>query len=147
MVRRTLLIGLSLLSLVVAGNAAAQSLPGSLQSMANPLMSKLTSSLGVTQDQAEGGVGSILTLAQEKLAKGDFDKVAALIPGASGYLEKAKSLGAVAGPLLNGAGLNGALGKLGIDAATAAKFVPQVTKFVSKAGGSKLGGLLTNALK
>src|SRR5690349_2714537 len=147
MVRRTLLIGLSLLSLVVAGNAAAQSLPGSLQSMANPLMSKLTSSLGVTQDQAEGGVGSILTLAQEKLAKGDFDKVAALIPGASGYLEKAKSLGAVAGPLLNGAGLNGALGKLGIDAATAAKFVPQVTKFVSKAGGSRLGGLLTNALK
>ena len=48
MVRRTLLIGLSLLSLMVTGNAAAQSLP-------------------------------------------------------SGYLEKAKSLGAVAGPLLNGA--------------------------------------------
>jgi hypothetical protein len=110
-------------------------------------MGKLTSSLGVTQDQAEGGVGSILTLAQEKLAKGDFDKIAALIPGASGYLEKAKSLGAVAGPLVNGAGLNGALGKLGIDAATAAKFTPTVTKFVSKAGGSKLGGLLTNALK
>ena len=147
MVRRTLLIGLSLLSLAIAGNAAAQSLPGSLLSMANPLMSKLTSSLGVTQDQAEGGVGSILTLAHEKLAKGDFDKIAALIPGASGYLEKAKSLGAVAGPLLNGAGLNGALAKLGIDAATAAKFIPQVTRFVSKAGGSKLGGLLTNALK
>jgi hypothetical protein len=147
MERRTLLIGLSLLSLVMTANAAAQTLPGSLQSMANPLLGKLTSSLGVTQDQAEGGVGSILTLAQEKLAKGDFDKIAALIPGASGYLEKAKSLGAVTGPLLNGAGLNGALGKLGIDAATAAKFIPQVTKFVSKAGGSKLGGLLTNALK
>jgi hypothetical protein len=147
MVRRTLLIGLSLLSFVMAGNAAAQTLPGSLQSMANPLMSKLTSSLGVTQDQAEGGVGSILTLAQEKLAKGDFDKIAALIPGASGYLEKAKSLGAVAGPLLNSDGLNGALAKLGIDSATAAKFVPQVTKFVSKAGGSKLGGMLATALK
>jgi hypothetical protein len=67
----------------MTGNVAAQSLPTSLQSVGNPLMSKLTSSLGVTQDQAEGGVGSILTLAQEKLAKGDFDKVAALIPGAS----------------------------------------------------------------
>ena len=147
MVRRTLLIGLSLLPLLMTGNAAAQSLPGSLQSLANPLMGKLTSSLGVTQNQAEGGVGSILALASEKLAKGDYDKIAALIPGASGYLEKAKSLGAVAGPLLNGAGLNAALGKLGIDAATAAKFIPQVTKFVSKAGGSQLGGLLTNALK
>jgi hypothetical protein len=147
MVRRTLLIGLSLLPLVMAGNAAAQSLPGSLQSMANPLIGKLTSSLGLSPDQAEGGVGSILTLAQEKLAKGDFDKVAALIPGASGYLEKAKTLGAVAGPLLNGAGLNGALAKLGINSATAAKLIPQVTKFVSKAGGSQLGGLLANALK
>lgn len=147
MVRRTLLIGLFLLPLLVTVNAAAQTLPGSLQSLANPLMSKLTSSLGVTQDQAEGGVGSILALASEKLAKGDYDKIAALIPGASGYLEKAKSLGAVAGPLLNAAGLNSALGKLGIDAATAAKFIPQVTKFVSTAGGSKLGGLLTNALK
>lgn len=147
MERRTLLIGLSLFSLVMARNAAAQSLPGSLQTLANPLMSKLTKSLGVTQDQAEGGVGSILALAQEKLAKGDFDKIAALIPGASGYLEKAKSLGAVAGPLLNGAGLNGALAKLGINAATAAKFIPQVTKFVSKTGGSQLGGLLANALK
>jgi Protein of unknown function VcgC/VcgE (DUF2780) len=147
MERRALLIGLILASLMMAGNAASQTLPGSLQSLSNPLMGTLTKSLGVSPDQAEGGVGSILTLAQEKLAKGDFDKVAALIPGASGYLQKAKSLGAVAGPLVNGAGLNGALGKLGIDAATAAKFIPTVTKFVSKAGGSKLGGLLTNALK
>jgi hypothetical protein len=147
MERRTLLAGLPLLALLIAGNAAAQTLPGSLKSLANPLMSTLTSSLGVTQTQAEGGVGSILTLAQEKLAKGDFDKIAALIPGAGGYLEKAKTLGAVAGPLVNGAGLNVALGKLGIDAATAAKFIPTVTQFVSKAGGSKLGGLLASALK
>lgn len=147
MERRALLIALSLLSLAFAGNVAAQTLPSSLKSLSNPLLGTLTNSLGVTQDQAEGGVGSILTLAQENLAKGDFDKIAGLIPGASGYLDKARSLGAVAGPLVNGAGLNGALGKLGIDAATAAKFIPTVTKFVSKAGGSKLGGLLTSALK
>jgi len=147
MERRALLIALSFLSLTIAGFAASQTLPGSLKSLSNPLMSTLTRTLGVTQDQAEGGVGSILTLAKEKLAKGDFDKIAGLIPGASGYLDKARSLGAVAGPLMNGAGLNGALGKLGIDAATAAKFIPTVTRFVSKAGGSKLGGLLSSALK
>ena len=73
MARRTLLIGLTLFSLAMAANAAAQSLPGSLQTLANPLIGKLTGSLGLSQDQAEGGVGSILTLAQEKLAKGDFD--------------------------------------------------------------------------
>lgn len=112
----------------------------------NALLGMLTSKLGVTQNQAEGGVGSILKLAQEKLVKGDFDQVAAVIPGASKYLDKAKSLGAFAGNLNNLAGLNGALGKLGIPPDTAARFIPAVTDFVSKAGGSKVGGLLKGVL-
>lgn len=112
----------------------------------NALLGMLTSKLGVTQNQAEGGVGSILKLAQEKLVKGDFDQVAAAIPGASKYLDKAKSLGAFAGNLNNLAGLNGALGKLGIPPETAARFIPAVTDFVGKAGGSKVGGLLKGVL-
>ncbi len=109
----------------MAANAAAQSLPGSLQSCRTRCWAS-SSSLGVTQDQAEGDVGSILTLAQEKLAKGGFRQDC---PDSRSQRlrEKAKTLGAVTGPLLNGAGLNGALGKLRIDAATAAKFIPQVT--------------------
>ena len=65
--------------------------------MADPLIGGLTSSLGVTENQAMGGVGSVLTLAQEKLAKGEFDQVAKVIPGSSKYLDMAKSLGAVTG--------------------------------------------------
>ena len=112
----------------------------------NSLLGMLTGTLGVTQKQAEGGVGSILKLAQEKLVKGDFDQIAAVIPGASKYLSKAKSLGAFAGNLNNLAGLNGALGKLGISPEVAAKFIPAVTDFVSKAGGSKVGALLKSVL-
>jgi Protein of unknown function VcgC/VcgE (DUF2780) len=110
------------------------------------LMGMLTSKLGVTQNQAEGGVGSMLKLAQEKLAKGDFDKVASAIPGAQKYLDKAKSLGAYTGSVGNAAGLSGALGKLGIPPETAAKFVPTVTDFVGKIGGGKTGALLKSAL-
>jgi hypothetical protein len=145
MERRTLLIGLALLSLTLAENAAAQ-LP-SMSSLSNPLLGQLTKSLGVTSDQAEGGVGSMLTLAQEKLVAGDFDKIAAVIPGAGKYMEKAKSLGAVTGPIGNALGLNSSLGKLGISPSTAAKFVPQVTKYVGKVGGKDVGALLSNALK
>lgn len=145
MERRTLLIALSLLSLALAENAAAQ-LP-SMSSLSNPLLGQLTKSLGVTSDQAEGGVGSMLTLAQEKLVAGDFDMIAAVIPGASKYMEKAKSLGAVAGPIGNALGLQSSLGKLGINPATAAKFVPQVTQYVGKVGGKDVGALLSNALK
>jgi len=111
------------------------------------LTGMLTSMLGVTQKQAEGGVGSILKLAQEKLVKGDFDQVAALIPGASKYLATAKKLGAYSSQIGNLAGLNSALGKLGIPPETAAKFVPAVTDFVGKAGGSDLGGKLAAVLK
>ena len=94
-------------------------------------MSLLGRTLGLSSDQLEGGVGSILTLAQEKLVRGDYDKVAAAIPGASKYLDKAKQLGAVTGPLGDVAGLNSALGRLGIDQETAAKFVPAVKENVS----------------
>jgi hypothetical protein len=111
------------------------------------LTSLLKGTLGVTQNQAEGGVGSILKLAQEKLVKGDFDQVAALIPGASKYMDTAKKLGAYAGQIGNLAGLNNSLGKLGIPPQTAAKFVPAVTDFVGKAGGSGLGAKLAAALK
>jgi hypothetical protein len=112
----------------------------------NSLTSLLGSKLGVTQNQAEGGVGSILKLAQEKLAKGDFDKVASAVPGAQKYLDKAKSLGAYSGKVGNVAGLNSALGKLGIPPETAAKFVPTVTDYIGKVGGSKVGALLKSAI-
>jgi hypothetical protein len=107
----------------------------------------LGKTLGMSKEQMEGGIGSVLTLAQEKLVKGDFDKIAAAIPGASKYLDQAKQLGAVTGPLNNLQGLNGALGKLGIDQATASKFIPAVTEAVSKVGGADVGKLLSGALK
>ena len=106
----------------------------------------LSKNLGVSQNQAEGGVGSMLKLAQEKLSAGDFDMVAKAVPGAQKYLDKAKSLGAYTGAVKNTAGLNGALSKLGIPPETAARFVPAVTNYVGKIGGSKVGALLKSAL-
>jgi uncharacterized protein VcgC/VcgE DUF2780 len=103
--------------------------------------------LGLSGDQVQGSLGSVLKLAQEKLQKGDFDKLAAAIPGASGYLEKAKSLGAVNGPLKDLGGLNAALGKLGIKPDTASKFLSELPGLVSKTGGEDAGKLLSSVLK
>jgi hypothetical protein len=133
--RRTVIVG-GLALVAVASIGHAQFDPLAL----------LSRSLGMSKDQTEGGLGSILTLAQEKLVKGDFDKVAAAIPGASKYLEQAKALGAVAGPLKDVAGLKGALGKLGIDEATASKFLSAVPDVVSKLGGNDVGKLLSGVL-
>ena len=141
--RRHALLMLASLPLVTQ----AQTLSNLASSMKDPLMGMLTSQLGVTDNQAKGGVGSLLSLAKEKLPAADFLKVANVVPGASKYMELAKTLGAVAGPLKNVAGLNGALGKLGMNAATIAKFVPAVSNFMGKAGGSTVTNLLATVLK
>lgn len=144
MQRRTVIGFLAFTPIVLAGCASTESAVKALGG-ADPLAT-LTSALGVSENQAGGGLGSILTLAQEKLVKGDFDKLAAAIPGASRYLDMAKSLGAVTGPVGNRAGLNSALGRLGINQETAAKFIPAVTDMVTKLGGSDVGSLLGRAL-
>ena len=130
----------------VAGAQSLDSLKGLLSS-SDPIVGALKSALGVTDNQAEGGLGSILTLAQEKLAKGDFDKIAQVVPGTQKYLDAAKKLGAVTGPLTNSAGLNSALGRLGIAPETAAKFTPTVLDAVGKVGGDSVKNLLAGALK
>ncbi len=136
---------LALAALPLAANA--QTLKNLAASMKDPLLGMLTSQLGVTDNQARGGVGSLLTLAKEKLPATDFTKIANVVPGASGYMDLAKKLGAVAGPLKNVAGLNGALGKLGMNADTIARFVPMVSNFMGKAGGSTVSNLLATVLK
>ena len=135
-----------LIALLAPLTTSAQYLD-SLKSLQDPLMGMLQSQLGVTQDQAAGGIGSILTLAQEKLIKGDFDKIAQLVPGASKYMAQAKSLGAVTGPIKDMKGLQDALGRLAMSPETRAKFVPAVTNYIGKAGGESVQKLLAGVLK
>jgi len=145
MKRRTVVIGLLNLPLLAeAQTSTLSSLGGALK---DPLLKTLTSQLGVTETQAQGGIGAYLTLLQEKLTKGDFDKVTTLVPGASKYMDSAKKLGAVAGPLKNLAGLNGALGKLGVSSESTSKFVPTVTDYLGKVGGDSVQKMLAGALK
>jgi len=156
MQRRNLLLAFGLTVLSLSGIATAtdplntdalkSTATSAMNSASGSLTGMLASKLGVTQNQAEGGVGSMLKLAQEKLSAGDFDQVAKAIPGAQKYLDKAKSLGAYTGALQNLGGLKGAFTKLGISPETADKFMPAVTNYVSKIGGSKTGALLKSAL-
>jgi hypothetical protein len=125
----------------------AQSMNDLTGAMKDPLIAGLTSKLGVTDNQAKGGMGSLLTLAKEKLGGADFSKLTSLIPQASKYMDTAKQLGAVTGPLKDKAGLNGALSKLGMTSETVNKFVPVVLDYVGKIGGDSAKSMLANVLK
>jgi hypothetical protein len=104
--------------------------------------------LGLSGDQAKGGIGSVLALAKEKLGGGDFDKIAKVIPGADKYLKAATDSGAVAGGKVGDMkGLSAALGRLGLNADQTAKLPPAVTEQVGKLGGGDLKSLLAGVLK
>lgn len=119
----------------------------SSSSSALGLTESLTSGLGLTGDQAAGGVGSILSMAQGKLSASDYSKVAAAVPGADTYVQKAKDLGAVTGPITSTDGLNSAYSKLGISPQAASQLTPAVVSYVSKAAGPSVGGLLSSAVQ
>lgn len=110
------------------------------------LSSLLTRQLGVTEAQANGGIGSMLQVAQNKLKAGEFDQIAKAIPGSQKYLDVAKqALGAT--KLTDAAGLSSAFGKLGMSPDMVDKFKPLVTDYVGKAGGESARNLLAGALK
>jgi hypothetical protein len=137
-------------TLLVAGlpmTTEAQSLSDLTSAAKDPLVSMLTSKLGVTENQAKGGMGSMLALAKEKMASADFSKLTGLLPQAAKYQESAKQLGAVTGPVKNSTGLNAAFAKLGIKPETAALFVPTVADYVGKIGGAGAKNMLLAALK
>ena len=84
---------------------------GSIVSAASGLLPMLTESLGVTNDQAEGGMGALLGVAKNNLTGDEFGSLSQGIPGAESLLSAAPSIektGGMSGLMSN----LGAMGKL-----------------------------------
>ena len=120
-----------------------------MQSMGvtDTLVSLLTNQLNVTASQAKGGVGSILSLAREKLSGADFRSLTNYIPGSDTYMKAAKDLGAVSGPVRDQAGLQTAFSQLGMGSDMVGKFWGVLSDFVGTAGGDTAKNLLAAVLK
>ena len=141
--RRTFILACALAVLGFGSTAWAgfsNSLPWS------DLDSMVSKQLGLTGDQSKGGIGAILGLAKEKMSSADFDKIAEAVPGASGYVKKAKKLGLLDKPLGGKEGLAAAFSKLGIPQDKATQLVPAVTDLIGKMGGDQVKTLLASAL-
>src|SRR5690348_1693929 len=122
---------------------------GAMQSMGatDILTGLLTNQLGVTSNQAMGGGGSILSLAKERLSSMNFTTLINLMPGADPYMQKAKDLGAVTGPVGDRAGLTSAFSRLGMGSDMVPKFTQILSDFVGKAGGQPAGNLVMQAVQ
>ena len=124
------------------GCAEMQSMGGT-----DVLTGLLTNQLGVTSNQATGGVGSILSLAKERLSAMDFTALTKLIPGAETYMKTARDLGAVTGQVGDRAGLTTAFSRLGMGSDMVPKFTQILSDFVGKAGGAPASNLVMQAVQ
>ncbi|MBK7107204.1 MAG: DUF2780 domain-containing protein [Ignavibacteriae bacterium] len=111
------------------------------------LMKMVKKQLGVSDTQALGGIGAILTLAKDKLVKGDFDKLAKIIPGIDSYLNIAKLVGKISGPMNSLEDVKPAFKNLGMDEKMVGDFVPAISSYASMAGGSDATKILESVLK
>ena len=140
---RLLAVLVALTGLAGSGCATA-GLPSGVTS--NPLVGALTSGLGVSPEQAVGGTGAMMGLAQSKLSPEQFGSITSAVPGLGDVTQ-------AAGPLLGSsslsslAGVHGAFSKLGMSPETVGKFTPIIGDAISKGGGPQLAGLFTSLFK
>ena len=141
---RALALGFALMgtTFTLSGCAEMQSM-----GVTDSLVKTLTSQLNVTSDQATGGVGSMLSLAKEKLSGMDFNALTKIIPGTDTYMKAAKDLGAVTGPVGGKEGLTSSFSKLGMGSDMVGKFSGVLSDFVGKVGGEPAKNLLAAALR
>lgn len=118
------------------------------------LIGKLVSNLNINEDQAKGGLGSILNLAKDKLDGGDFSKITDVISGASELMGNApktestsasglfgsvtSALGVDTGSIGTLMSLAGQFKSLNLDSDMIAKFAPIIMDFLKEKGGDSL---------
>lgn len=131
----------------------------STATQSNELVGTVMSQLGLNQTQAEGGLGSLLGLAQSSLGTSDYSKLAASIPnadsllaaapkldgnsGVSGLLSKAGDLGS---SLQGGAMVLDAFEKLGISKELAMPMIDIAKSYLETNGAEGTSDLLMKGL-
>ena len=139
--------------------AAEEAKPQVTQTQNNDLVGSVMSQLGLNQSQAEGGLGSLLSLAKSTLGGDDFSSIANAIPGIdsllsaapaldnesgmSGLLAKAGDLGS---SLQGGAQVFDAFEKLGISKELAAPMVEIVKGYLDSNAGEGTTDMLMKGL-
>jgi hypothetical protein len=128
-----LLVTISTLSLVGCSNSGgAKETNSSLAS--EPQVTALMQELGITANQAIGGLGSVLTLAQKKFTPEQFKTLTDAIPSSDKYMGALSDLGISGSDIENAAGLSEALTKLGMTDDQRIKFVPAVSNMAGVGG-------------
>ena len=133
-----------------------------LVSVGLQLLPLLTQQLGVSGEQAKGGMGALLQTAQGLMSGSDFSKVSQMIPGAAALLSAAPQIknesgGGLAGSVMKMAGEQSETAKAGIQLVSqfkslgmSADMIPQFTRvaenYLKQSDDPSTADLLTSTL-
>jgi len=144
--------------------AAEQAAPAAAPNLVKTglqLLPLITQTLGVTGDQAQGGMGALLQAAQGLMSGGDFGALSSAIPGASSLLAAAPKLDGDSGGLMGGvmqaAGAQSETAKAGLQLVSqfkslgmGADMIPKFTEvadgYLKQSSTPETGDMLTSAL-
>ncbi|QQX80616.1 DUF2780 domain-containing protein [Shewanella sp. KX20019] len=131
----------------------------STPAQSDDLVGSVMSQLGLSQGQAEGGLGSLLSLAQSSLGSSDFSSISDSIPGIDGLLSAVPEMDSDSGmsgllskaggfgdSLQGGAMVYDAFEKLGISKDLAAPMIDIVKGYLDSNGTSGSADLLMQGL-
>jgi hypothetical protein len=143
--RRALLALFALVPMLLAGPAMA----GDKEKVDESKIGKLAASAGITTEQAEATVGSLLRLAQGRLETSQYDRIAEVVPKQADYMQVAERLGVFEDDIgiENAAALNAGLAKIGVKPDQVAKVASELTGYITKAAGNEVGGFFANSIK
>ena len=137
-----LLVTLVLASLIgCSGGGSKDAVLSSLT--AEPAVMELAQKVGVTADQAVGGLGAILSLAKNKVSAEDFSKLTSGLPSAEKYIQAAGSMGVDGDDIKDAINLKDAYKKLGMGEQAVSDFSPAAINFVRSAGGEAAASVLS----
>lgn len=148
MIRKIITPMLVAISLSFGAPASADLLSSATDMLDNDaLVSGLAGGLDLDARQASGGLGSIMSLAQNKLPAADYASLAGLIPNADSYIQTAKDAGVLTDPITDIGRLNSAMDKLGISPDTASSLYSKFGDYVGKFGDEATRDSLMALLK
>ena len=127
-------------------SSAAAAMGSAAELAKSPMITALTSGLGVNATQAIAGGGAMLGIASETLSGQDWNKIAAAIPQANALISQSKTLTGITGKMGSLTNMCGALGKLGLTSEQVTAMKPLMTDFVSTAAGPDVGNLFNAAV-
>ncbi len=160
MIGKTVLLALTGSTLTLhAGFFDSLPIPGDKESTASaiqtaqtenaPLLSTLTGTLGITDEQAAGGTAALLQAASRKMPASNYGELLKSVPGLESI---AGSKGDMLASALGVAGGNGkdsvtaAFKALGMDGSMIGKFVPLLMRYVGRYASTENLSLLQSAL-